>query len=320
MEAIEDAQRVRELIARCLDGDAEASRQFQQTYGELIYGYPIRVFRIRPEDAGDFYVFAFHGGRIYRRVRTFEGRAPFRAYLLGFVLDDLILEWKRAERTLDTIPLEEVSEMSLQEAAGNHMNDDAGSHAIDSGELGDLLSQLDVGKVVVLKLLHAEDYELTPAEIRHIATISKRPIADVIAAVDNLRLTIRDRESALRAVEDGLESVQAWIQLYQKRLARITDDLQSLPPGATAASRLRQEQAEVERKIKRREQQRTKLQMQARRRKVTAPYKDLAAILNTTIGNIGSQISRLREELTRLSAGQPPAEGDLESEKNHGPH
>ena len=61
--------------------------------------------------------------------------------------------------------------------------------------------------------------------------------------------------------------------------------------------RVRQQIRVVERKIQRRRQQRAKLLAQAQRRKVTAPYKDIAAMLNTSIGNIGSQIARLRREL-----------------------
>ena len=206
--------------------------------------------------------------------------------------------------------------MSLQESGGIPMTEEANATGISRDEVGDLLDRLDVAKVVVLKLLHAEDYELTAAEIHHIATVSGRTVPQVTAAVDELRVTIRDREAALRAVEDGLESVNAWIQLYQRRCSRIKDDLTSLPPGATAAARLREQLTEAERKIKRREHQREKLQLQVRRRKVTAPYKDLAAILNTTIGNIGSQISRLREELIKLSGSNESAEHG----QGHGPH
>src|SRR5579862_3617596 len=100
-----------ELIGRCLSGEPGASELFQERYGELIYGYPRRVFRMPAEEAGDFYVFAFEQRRIFRRLRTFEGRAPLRAYLLGFVLDDLVLEWKRGEHELDTVSIEALNEL-----------------------------------------------------------------------------------------------------------------------------------------------------------------------------------------------------------------
>lgn len=318
MEGLEEAQAARALIARCVAGDPQAARQFQETYGDLIYGFPQRVYRTAPEDAGDFYVFAFHEGRIFRRLRTFEGRAPLRAYLLGFVLDDLVLEWRRAIRKIDTVSIDEVSEMTLQQAGDGDMSGDAGDDAIDRQEMSALLARLDVNKVVVIKLLHAEDYELTPSELRYIAKTANRPLAEVTASVDALRASVRDRETALRAIEDNYESVQAWIQLYQRRLRHIAEDLSALQPNSAAAERLRREQEELERKIGRREQQREKLKAQARRRKVTAPYKDIASILNTTVGNIGSQISRLREELSRLSGGSFEGWGADRNAETHG--
>jgi RNA polymerase sigma factor (sigma-70 family) len=304
LEALSDTAAVRELIRRCLAGDGDAARSFQEAYGELIYGYPIRVYRTPADEAGDFYVFAFQGGRIFRRLRTFEGRAPFRAYLLGFVLDDLVLEWKRAERHLDTISIEDLGELPDRGESEVDVMNAGNGHARGGRDLDQLLANLDPSKTVVFKLLHAEDCELTPAELRYLATISKRTLAEVTAAVEHLRATIRDRETSLRAIEDNLDSVQAWIQLYQKRLRRIGEDLSTVQASSRAAEKLYAERNELERKIERRRRQRDKLGVQAKRRKVTAPYKDIAAVLNTTVGNVGSQIARLRGELSQLS-GEP---------------
>src|SRR5271156_5641631 len=106
LDRLSEADEARLLIRRCLAGELDAAKEFQEQYGELIYGYPIRVYRVPADEAGDFYVFAFDRGRIFRRVRTYEGRAPFRAYLLGFVLDDLVLEWKRGVREIETVSIE----------------------------------------------------------------------------------------------------------------------------------------------------------------------------------------------------------------------
>lgn len=112
-----EAAEALELIRQCLAGSVEAAARFQERYGELIYGYPMRVYRVPPDDAGDFYVFAFEKGRIFRRLQTFEGRAPLRAYLLGFVLNDLVLAWKRGQRELETVPLDAVGDAGEIDAA-----------------------------------------------------------------------------------------------------------------------------------------------------------------------------------------------------------
>lgn len=301
VESRHDAQQARELIHRCLAGDPDAVREFQTVYGELIYGYPMRVFRLGADEAGDFYVFAFEGGRIFRRLRTFEGRAPLRAYLLGFALEDLVLEWKRGEREIETVSLDVVGEIPAED----HSATLTGS--VDARDtLRDVLSAIEPNKAVIMKLLHIEDYELSPSEVRHVSTMSGRPVTDVITGVDQLRNTVREREAALKHLEDSLDAVHAWIQLYERRLRRVGEDLGSLPPTSSAAARLREEHDELARRIDRRRTQREKLLDRAQRRKVTAPYKDIASLLNTTVGNVGSQIARLRQELANKASQASP--------------
>lgn len=298
MESLSEAKETRNLIRRCLAGDREAAATFQDLYGELIYGYPIRVYRVPPDEAGDFYVFAFDRGRIFRRVRTFEGRAPFRAYLLGFVLDDLVLEWKRGQREIETVSLESLGELPDPGSSDRSQQEgDAGVMDMDRSAMRELLSELSTPKAVVMKLLYVEDHEFDPTEVRYLSQVSGNAIPDVLDRIEELRATVREREAGLKKMEDALDAVQAWIQLYERRIQRINEDLSALPPTAAAAEKLREERGQLLRKIERRRSQRSKLLAQSQRRKTTAPYKDIAALLNTSIGNIGSQIARLRREL-----------------------
>jgi len=289
----------RELIRRCLTGDRQAIGEFQQTYGELVYGFPMRAFRVPAEDAGDFYVFAFDKGRIFSRLRTFEGRVPLRVYLLGSVLDNLVLEWKRGHREIETVPIDLVNEPTA--AVGGPLSDDDDDLAVDRRLLEALIAGIEPSKRLLLKLLNIEDHELAAAEIRQLAGLTGREIPGLLADIERLRATVREREARLRNIEDALEAVHAWIQLYERRLRRIAEDLATMP--RESAGRLRREQAELERKSHWRRQQRAALLARAQRRKVTAPYKDLAALLNTTVGNVASQIARLRRQLRETQRG-----------------
>jgi DNA-directed RNA polymerase specialized sigma24 family protein len=303
VESLSEAKETRNLIRRCLSGDREAAVIFQDLYGELIYGYPIRVYRVPPDEAGDFYVFAFDRGRIFRRVRTFEGRAPFRAYLLGFVLDDLVLEWKRGQREIETVSLESLGELPDPGSSDRSQQEgDDSDMDMDRSAMRELLGELSTPKAVVMKLLYVEDHEFDPTEVRYLSQVSGNAIPEVLDRIEELRATVREREAGLKKMEDALDAVQAWIQLYERRIQRINEDLSALPPTAVSAEKLREERGQLLRKIERRRSQRSKLLAQSQRRKTTAPYKDIAALLNTSIGNIGSQIARLRRELmTKVS-------------------
>lgn len=305
MESLSEIEETLDLIRRCVAGDRAAAEIFQERYGELIYGYPVRVYRVPADEAGDFYVFAFDRGRIFRRVRTFEGRAPFRAYLLGFVLDDLVLEWKRGVREIETVSLDSLGELpDPGPDLRAEQEGDADDMDLDRAAMREMLTDLSTPKAVVMKLLYVEDHEFDPAEVRYLSQVSGNSIPEVLDRLEALRATVREREAGLKKMEDALDAVQAWIQLYERRIQRINEDLTALPPTASSAEKLRDERAQLTRKIDRRRSQRIKLLAQSQRRKVTAPYKEIAALLNTSIGNIGSQIARLRRELmTKVGDG-----------------
>lgn len=161
-----------------------------------------------------------------------------------------------------------------------------------------LLAHLEVSKAVVMKLLYVDTYQLTPAEIRYLADVSARSITDVLQQIDALRASVRERKATVTAHEDAVEAVQAWIQLYERHVQQISADIAGRDAADVAVAKLLEERRELEDKIQRRQRQRLRLLERIRRRKVTAPYKEIAAILNTTTGNVGSQIARLRQELS----------------------
>lgn len=290
MDQDDEAQAARELIDRCLAGDDTAIRQFQEQYGELVYAYPMRVYQTAPESAGDFYLYAFDTGRIFRRARTYAGRAPFRAFLLTVVLEHLFIDWRRGTHEIETCAIEEADGIAEVEVLAS---------AVGAGAPGALLAGLEPSKAVVMKLLCVEDWELDAADLRYLTQASGQTLPQVIAAVEELRATVREREVGLRRVADSLDTVQAWIELYERRHQRLAEDLRELPPGSGAAARVQVACNRLDAQLRRRRHQRAKLRAELQRRKTTAPYKDIAAILNTSIGNVASQIARVRQSLAR---------------------
>ncbi len=262
------------------------------------------------EDAGDFYVFAFQDGRIFQRLRNFEGRAPLQAYLLGFVLDDLVLEWKRSDRKVEPVSVD--GHGPDAGSNGSQAADEPEAAAADPASITDLLEGLPPAKAVVMKLLHIEASELGAAEVQYLAEASGRTVPEVLTGVAHLRALVRTREAGLQRLRDDMEAVQAWIHLYERRMAHIHDDLRALPFGSPAALRLREEVAQLEHKLERRRQQHVRLTGQAQRRKLTAPYKEIAALLHTSVGNVCSQIARVRREVMGR-AGLPDQQTDRQT-------
>lgn len=290
----DEAQEARQLIQRCVTGDYDAIQSFQAQFGELVYGYPVKAYQVAAEEAGDFYVYAFDRGRIFRRCRTYEGRAPFQAYLVAIVLDHLMIDWKRSERSIETVPLDTMDVAAEADGGLREVEITAGQVTLQT-----VIRGLEPRKAIIMKLLHVEDCELNAAELSHLQSMSGRATRDLVVAVDNLRESVRSREAAAKRIEDSLDAVHAWISLYERRLRRVADDLRALPQNASSAERLRVEKQALEGKLQRRHHQRDKLLGERRRRKVTAPYKEIAAILNTSVGNVASMIARTRNEIAQ---------------------
>jgi len=228
-------------------------------------------------------------GLVIQRVPARHGSgaiADALAPVSGFVLDDLVLEWKRTQRTLDTVSIDDIGELP-EPVDVVHAGD-----ATDYAWLRRAFERLDPTRALVLKLLYIEDWDLTAQEMRTLAETSGRSLAEVVRGIEDLRALVREREASLKDVEENLGTVLAWVQLFERRLWCIDAELAVRP-----SDRLRAEAAELRRKLERRQRQRTKLMGRAKRRQITAPYKAIAALFNTTVGNIASQIARARQEL-----------------------
>src|SRR5262249_40403487 len=162
-----------------------------------------------------------------------------------------------------------------------------------------VLAQLAPAQAIVLKLLYIEDFELDAEDLRQLTQRSGRGVPEVIAAVERLRATIRLRQVGRTRVTEQLETVHAWIAVHARRLQRVAHDRDRLPPNSEAATRVRVTQERVTAQLRRHQRQRDALRAAQSRRKVTARYKDIAALLNTSVGNVASQIARVRQDVLR---------------------
>lgn len=293
-------KQIQNLIKRCLEGDEAAWAGFQQQFGEIIHGYPIRVYRVPPDDASDFYIYVFEDGRIFRRVRSYEGRAPFQAFLLGFVLDALFIDWRRTTKKLDTVGLDDVGE--AVGATTDHDTTDHDTTGPGDAVLDGLLGGIDPNKAIVMKLLHAEDAEFTPEDVQLLAKRSGRPVIEVLDTIERLRNEVRDGEAGTKEIEGRLDAIHSWIQLYEKRLHRIRQERSAAVPGSNRDKTLGEQEDTLLGRIDRRRQARENLVAKTRSHRAAVPYKEIADILNTTVGNVGSQVTRLRKELQKRSA------------------
>jgi DNA-directed RNA polymerase specialized sigma24 family protein len=248
-------------------------------------------------------VFLFEDDRLYRRLRTFEGRAQLEPYLGGFVLPALLKRFHavRRKEALDTISFDTDCVHEPADPSGG-----LGARPLGERCRVDLFGQLSLEKRVLIKLLYIEDFDLGPDEIQFVARCSGRSVRAVVELVERARRSVRDRETTRRDTLEEAESAAQWILQYGRRQAEITDALNNLPPKSTRAARLRSEYGELQRKRTWREQQRDRARTEGERATVTLRYRDIAHILNASTGSISTQVMRLRQELSKLVAQSTP--------------
>ncbi len=102
-----------------------------------------------------------------------------------------------------------------------------------------------------------------------LAERSGRSVRELVELVEQARESVRTREEARREKIEEAESAAQWILRYERDLHYAADALANLPPQSMRAERLRDQQAELERKRGWRQQQRERALAESQRATVT---------------------------------------------------
>jgi len=307
--AVLETSDLKQLLHACAQGDADNRITFQNAFGESIYNYPIKTFRLSVDKAADFYIYVFEDDRIFRRVRRFEAHngAQFKTYLNYYVLRDLFLEWQRTLKEPETISLATpISDDSGE--SGKTLEDlladltpnaaDSLDGAGDAAEFKAFMEKLDPEKAFLLKLLHLGDFDLSPQEIRVLCKKSGRSYREIITDIEETRNRLSKKDEQLATLHAQLESIYGWILLYQKELGKISERLNSFAEASPHFAENRRQIEQLKRKLGWRYRQRDQTLEKVRQFRVTTPYKDIARLLNAPMGTVCSLIARTREEIS----------------------
>lgn len=290
-----DPDDVVELVRACAAGDTAARRTFQDRHAEDIYNFPVKIYGLSVDRAADFYVYVFERDRIFTRIRSFEGRnqIQFRTFLAYYVLRSLFLEWQRGMRELDTVAMEGEADDVADPAPA--------SDAASTGPVPALWTALSPEEQLDLKLLSLLEYHVTADDVALLARVSKRSIEETMAAIAEVEAELRRKDVVLSRLRDDVDSVWGWIVLRQRELHDTEEKLRLLGADETSAEgrRLVERRRDLEQALVKRTRQHERLLEQVRSAKMTTPYKDIARLLNTTVGTVCSRIFRLRERLER---------------------
>lgn len=293
------------LVRACAAGDVEARRRFQERFAEDVYNFPVKIYGLPPDKAADFYVYAFERDRIFARLKTFEGRGgiQLRTFLAYHVLRALFLDWQRTDRELETVSLHtplggDGGERTLEDVLAAPTGEDDGD-AGDDADAAALWESLNPEERLDLKLLSLLEHELTPDDVRLLAKISKRSVAETVAAVTEVQAALQARDTRVGELTAELDSAWGWLELRRRELQQTSKRLRQMEaePDSPARQRLAERENELRTAIEKRSQQHARTLEELRGYKVTTSYKDIARLKNSTVGTVCSRIFRIRQRL-----------------------
>ena len=283
---------LKRLIALCGKDNLQAKQEFQALYGKAIYNFPVKVFRIEEDRAGDFYLYAFENNRIFRRLRNFRGeRIGFESYLNHFVLRDLALEWLRKESSaaIHTTPLEDPKFLA---------DENCEAYREDRPNPIELLKK---GDWLILRILYLYELPLPPKDIRRIATKSDRSIADTVKVITRIEKNLFERAEKQSKKIESLSILYSRRLQYQRRFVTIEEDINLTRQNgdSTKLEALQREKEELLRKYAWRLEQAGNILEKDPDSLVTTPYKDIAELLGTSTGAISSMIYKAKARFKR---------------------
>ena len=315
----QEATDILDLISACVEGNPHARDRFQAEYGEVIYTFPIKKFSCPQEETANFYVYVFDNDRIFSRIQHFKGHTheQFRVFLWGLVLRHLYFEWYR---TLG----KEVDEISLHTPLGSseegeqHTLEDVlsapatvepeGREVPQKGAALEVWQSFPPEDRLDIKLLYLLEYDLAPEDIRLLAELAGRSVRETLVLLAKVQESLRRKDEKFSQLEEALASVWGWIRVRQKEVQDINEKIRSCMAVGKNCEPLLSQKEELERSLRKRYDQREQIIKKYQNSALTTPYKDIARLLNTTVGTVCSRMSRLRtrllQKLTEKEAGK----------------
>jgi hypothetical protein len=269
----------------------------------------MKVYRLPHEQAADFYVYVFDNGRIFARLKTFEGRnaIQFRTFLFSYVLKCLFVDWQRTQKEIETISLgttlgnsEDGKERTLEDilldpTSVEHLAEESTNQHLAS----EIVHSLEPHEQLLLKLLSLIECDLAPGDFRLLAQVSGRTILDTVGLVTEIQQNLRHKDEKVSQLHDNLAAVNGWIRQRQQELHEVSEKIRLLSQEARQPSlqKLLSQKEELQRALTKRYRQRERLVQELHALPMTTPYKDIARLLNITVGTACSRIARLRARL-----------------------
>ncbi|TGM90371.1 sigma-70 family RNA polymerase sigma factor [Leptospira licerasiae] len=283
-----------DLVTRCGEGDEAALKLFFESYSEDIYNFPMKIFHLSEDDAGDFFLYAFERLKTGARFSSFKGKSSFRTWFYS-VLRNMLIDWQRTKRELKMTNLGKINKEGKEYATIEDEPDLRPDLVEEAQELTkhfhQVLGEIGVEKRVIFKLSYIYYLNLDEEEIQFLIEKTNLGVEEIKKKILGLRSELSKREEENIRMEDKITSLYLNI-LELKEKQTITVKKAPLLP---------QEIDKTSQALKKKYEQRKKLLEKRKKGHFLArtPYREVADLLGITEGNVSVTLLRLIEKIQK---------------------
>ncbi|MBE7410530.1 MAG: sigma-70 family RNA polymerase sigma factor [Leptospiraceae bacterium] len=203
------------LIQSCAEGNSESLKFFFEEYSEDIYNFPIKVFRLSEDEAGDFFLYAYERLKEGKKFQSFKGKSSFKTWFYS-VLRNMLIDWKRSKRELKVHSINRINsegeEYSLIENEPDNKFLEKENAYFVTDEFYKALSQIKIENRVIFKLSFIYYLYLEDDEIDYILNKTRKTKESLSQEILKIREILSDKEKENILSEEKITSLYTSIQ------------------------------------------------------------------------------------------------------------
>lgn len=291
----QDNEKIYELVQKCAAGDEKALKTFFELYAQDIYNFPIRIFHLTEDDAGDFFLFAFERLRNGKRFHSFQGKSSFKTWLYA-VLRNLLIDWKRNRREIKTISARKINSDGVEYAGIEEEADTLAIEMEKAREFSDvfqtILSDVKVENRVVFKVAFIYYLNLDEEEVNYIIHKTGITREELKQKILKIRETLSEKAVENMSYENKITSL--YLQILELKEAQKREDYHKFEDNLPYKDK-------IETAIQKKYEQRKKL-LEKKNKGLfltRTPFKIISEVLQIPEGSISITIQRVVEKIKK---------------------
>lgn len=159
------------------------------------------------------------------------------------------------------------------------------------------IKRLDDEERIYLRLLSFSEIDIESEDIRAISRISGLNLQETTENIFNLEDSLSKRYALYKKKREELDKINYWILIYEKHIKKLKNNKFT---STIEVEQLVINKNELERKVLWRKKQKEKLLKKYRESSPKVSYREIAKLLNVSVGTVSSKIKNARARLNEI--------------------